>query len=39
VRFGNMEPHERESLRQFLKYAMEATQNSRSESTYLQMLK
>jgi hypothetical protein len=39
VRFGNMEPSERESLRQFLKYAMEATQNSRSESTYLQMLK
>jgi hypothetical protein len=39
VRFGSMEPTERESLRQFLKYAMEATQNSRSESTYLQMLK
>jgi PilZ domain len=39
VRFGSMEPSERESLRQFLKYAMEATQNSRSESTYLQMLK
>lgn len=39
VRFGNMEPTERESLRQFLRYATEATQNSRSESTYLQMLK
>jgi hypothetical protein len=39
VRFGSMEPTERESLRQFLKYAMEATQHSRSESTYLQMLK
>jgi hypothetical protein len=39
VRFGSMEPSERESLRQFVKYAMEATQNSRSESTYLQMLK
>ena len=39
VRFGSMETSERESLRQFLKYATEATQNSRSESTYLQMLK
>jgi len=39
VRFGNMEPQERMSLREFLKYATEATQNSRSESTYLQMLK
>ena len=39
VRFGSMEPTERESLRQFLKYAMEATKISRSESTYLQMLK
>ena len=39
VRFGSMEPNERESLRQFLKYAMEATQNSHSENSYLQMLK
>jgi hypothetical protein len=39
VRFGAMEPSEKESLRQFLKYAVEATQNSHSESTYLQMLK
>ncbi|HLW86128.1 MAG TPA: PilZ domain-containing protein [Candidatus Sulfotelmatobacter sp.] len=39
VRFGNLEANERESLRQFLKYATDATQASRSESTYLQMLK
>jgi hypothetical protein len=39
VRFGNMVPSERENLRQFLKYALETTQTSRSESTYLQMLK
>ena len=39
VRFGSMETSERDSLRQFLKYAMEATQASRSESTYLKLLK
>jgi hypothetical protein len=39
IRFGNLEPPERENLRQFLKYALETTQTSRSESTYLQMLK
>jgi hypothetical protein len=34
-----MEPTERESLRQFLKFVQETTRTSRSESSYLDLLK
>ena len=39
VRFAGMEPAERENLRQFLKYVQETSRMSRSESSYLQLLK
>jgi hypothetical protein len=39
VRFAGMEPAERENLRQFLKYVQEASRISRSENSYLQLLK
>jgi len=39
VRFAGMEPAEKENLRQFLKYVQETTRASRSESSYLQLLK
>jgi hypothetical protein len=39
IRFGGMEPKERDSLRQFLKYVQELTKASQSENNYLQMLK
>jgi len=39
VRFASMEPAERESLRQFLKYVQETTRSLRSESLYLDLLK
>jgi hypothetical protein len=39
IRFGGMDPAEKESLRQFLKYVQETTRVSNSESTYLQLLK
>jgi hypothetical protein len=39
IRFGEMDPAEKESLRQFLKYVQETTRASNSESTYLQLLK
>jgi hypothetical protein len=39
VRFGAMVPAERDSLRQFLKFVQETTRASRSETSYLQLLK
>ncbi len=39
IRFAEMEPKERESLRQFLKYVQDVTKASQSESSYLNMLK
>ena len=39
IRFGGMEPAEKENLRQFLKYVQETTRASKSESSYLQLLK
>jgi hypothetical protein len=39
VRFAGMEPAERENLRQFLKYVQETSRVSRSENSYLQLLK
>src|SRR5438309_8092531 len=39
VRFGNMPPAERENLRQFLKFVQESTRGSKSENSYIQMLK
>ncbi|HWY20995.1 MAG TPA: PilZ domain-containing protein [Candidatus Acidoferrum sp.] len=39
VRFAGMDPLEKENLRQFLKYVQETTRASKSESSYLQLLK
>jgi hypothetical protein len=39
VRFAGMEPAERDNLRQFLKYVQETSRTSRSESSYMQLLK
>lgn len=39
VRFGGMAPEERDSLRQFLKFIQETTKASRSENSYIQLLK
>jgi PilZ domain len=39
VRFGNMSAAERENLRQSLKFVQEATRASKSETSYIQMLK
>lgn len=39
VRFAGMEPAEKENLRQFLKYVQETTRASKSEISYLQLLK
>jgi len=39
IRFAGMEPTEKENLRQFLKYVQETTRVSKSESSYLQLLK
>lgn len=39
IRFTSMEPTERESLRQFLKFVQETTRVSRSENSYLDLLK
>jgi hypothetical protein len=39
VRFAGLEPAERDNLRQFLKYVQETSRVSRSESSYLQLLK
>jgi hypothetical protein len=39
IRFAEMEPAEKENLRQFLKYVQETTRASQSESSYLQLLK
>jgi hypothetical protein len=39
VRFGSMSPAERENLRQFLKFVQETTRASKSETSYIQMLK
>jgi hypothetical protein len=39
VRFGSMSLAERENLRQFLKFVQETTRASKSENSYIQMLK
>lgn len=39
VRFEQMSPTERDSLRQFLKFVQEMTRASQSESSYIQLLK
>jgi hypothetical protein len=39
IRFGTMDPAEKENLRQFLKYVQETARASSSESSYLQLLK
>jgi hypothetical protein len=39
IRFGDLDPAEKENLRQFLKYVQETTRASNSESTYLELLK
>lgn len=39
VRFDGMEPAARESLRQFLKYVQDTSRVSRSENSYMQLLK
>ena len=39
VRFGSMSASERDNLRQFLKFVQETTRASKSENSYIQMLK
>jgi hypothetical protein len=39
LRFAGMDPAEKEHLRQFLKYVQETTRVSKSENSYLQLLK
>ena len=39
IRFAPLDPKGRESMRQFLKYVQETTRASKSESSYLQLLK
>jgi PilZ domain len=39
VKFSQMEPSEKQNLREFLKYVQQATRASRSEKNYLSMLK
>jgi hypothetical protein len=39
IRFAGLDPTSKENLRQFLKYVQETTKASRSESSYLQLLK
>jgi PilZ domain len=39
VRFAGLDPAEKENLRQFLKYVQETTKASKSETSYLQLLK
>lgn len=39
VRFDTMNPPERDSLRQFLKFVQDTTRASQNENTYLQLLK
>jgi hypothetical protein len=39
VRFGSMQPAERDSLRQFLKFVQETTRTSNSENGYFRLLK
>ncbi len=39
LRFSSMTPSERENLRQFLKFVQETTRASKSENSYIQMLK
>lgn len=39
IRFGAMETAERDNLRQFLKYVQDTTRASRSERSYLELLK
>ena len=39
IRFAGMDPSEKENLRQFLRYVQETTKASKSESSYLQLLK
>ncbi len=39
VRFDSMQPAERDSLRQFLKFVQDTTRASHSEDSYLQLLK
>jgi hypothetical protein len=39
IRFAGMDAGEKENLRQFLKYVQETTRASKSESSYLQLLK
>jgi hypothetical protein len=39
VRFEQMSPTERDSLRQFLKFIQETTRANQSESSYIQLLK
>lgn len=39
IRFAGLDPAEKENLRQFLKYVQETTRASKSENSYLQLLK
>ena len=39
IRFAEMNPTEKENLRQFLKYVQETTRASKNENSYLQLLK
>ena len=39
IRFAEMNPTEKENLRQFLKYVQEITRASKNENSYLQLLK
>ena len=39
IRFSSMDPSEKENLRQFLKYVQDTTRASKSEKSYLQLLK
>ncbi len=39
IRFAEMNPAEKENLRQFLKYVQETTRASKNENSYLQLLK
>ena len=39
IRFSTLDPTEKENLRQFLKYVQETTRASKSEKSYLQLLK
>jgi hypothetical protein len=39
VRFAGLDPAEKENLRQFLKYVQETTRASKSENSYMQLLK